>query len=63
MESCAEMGGGRDPLQPAVLLPQGAGGFTEVCPERMAEIWHPGQLEALRDAPRAVSSLSPIPYV
>lgn len=53
------MGGGRGPLQPAGLLPQRAGGSTEVCPERMAEFGHPGQV----GAPCAISPLIPFPYV
>lgn len=50
-------------LQPAVLLPQGAGGVYRGVSREMAEIGHPGQVGALRDAPRAVSPLNPIPYV
>lgn len=59
VERCAEMGGGRGPLQPAGPLPQGTGGGTEVCPERMAEFGHPGQVDALC----VISPLTPVPYV
>lgn len=56
------MGDGGGPLQPAGLLPEEAVGLAEVGLERTAEMGHPGQAGALKDAPHAVCPPIPIPY-